>query len=893
MRNNARTLSLLVLLILSYAPAANAFGSGTPPPCQSAPLPCQKPETEAFGRLPLPFLENRGQMDKRILYCLVGPRMSFYFSNDGLTITVDGPDILAGSCTDRGGPGRSILSVEFDGSTGLSQVRGEKPLPTTVNRFTGPPTEWVTGIAAFSGIVYENLWPGIDMVWSGGIDELKYEFVLRPGADPRAVGLIWRGADRVSVTEGGALLIETPAGNIEDAAPLAYQQINGECRAVSASYSVQKRDGGAYACGFNIGSYDSEQTLVIDPSMFLFCGYIGGTNSDDGKCIAIDSNGCSYVAGNVTSTETTFPVLIGPDLDYNGNSDIFIAKINADGTALVYCGYIGGINDEWVEAIAVDGGGNAYLGGQVISDETSFPVVVGPDLTFNGTTDSDAFVARVNAAGTSLDYCGYIGGDAVEYISAISVDISGNLFVAGATYSDESTFPVVLGPDINANGGLDGFVAKVGLTGASLEYCGFVGGVLDDRVEGIAVDPNGNAVLAGMARSDETTFPVAVGPDLTQNGDADAFVARVSAAGTGLDYCGYIGGLDYDTAQDVALDTTGRVYVTGGTSSDESTFPVVLGPSLIFGGDQDAFVAVVNAAGTATISCGYIGGTDFDTGRSIAVDTGRNAYLGGLTRTSDGTFPLKIGPGFTFSGSADGFVAKVSGSDGSLVYCGYIGGYGGDTDVEDVAVDGPGNVYATGGTSVSENEFPVIVGPDLTFNNGTTDAYVAKIPPAHVLVRAGNVNTGAGNPVDVITVNGSSGGDAYRTVTIPSGSQLTISVASPPGGPNPAAFILYIWPGEAGPDDLRELAFGLGTACFTPPHEKCNITPPPFTLVNNIGYSSLLGVPLLPAVPPAPTVLGPFSPQPGIWTLQGFIFDSQSGSGRVASLTNAVVIEIL
>ncbi len=118
-------------------------------------------------------------------------------------------------------------------------------------------------------------------------------------------------------------------------------------------------------------------------------------------------------------------------------------------------------------------------------------------------------------------------------------------------------------------------------------------------------------------------------------------------------------------------------------------------------------------------------------------------------------------------------------------------------------------------------------------------------------------------------------------------------MASPPGGPNPASFILYLWPGEAGPNDPRELAFGLGTACFTPPYEKGSIAPPPYTLVNNIGYSSLFGVPLFPAMPPAPAVLGPFSPQPGIWTVQGFIFDGQSGNGRVVSLTNAVVIEIL
>jgi hypothetical protein len=194
----------------------------------------------------------------------------------------------------------------------------------------------------------------------------------------------------------------------------------------------------------------------------VYCGYIGGSSDEVGSGIALDGSGNAYVTGYTVSTEATFPVKVGPDLTWNGGNDVFVAKVNATGTALVYCGYIGGSSGDIASAIAVDGSGNAYVIGWTPSTEATFPVKIGPDLTYNG-GGSDTFVAMVNASGTALVYCGYIGGSTgYDEGLDIAVDGSGNAYVIGLTESTETTFPVKVGPDLTFNGGSnDGFVAKI------------------------------------------------------------------------------------------------------------------------------------------------------------------------------------------------------------------------------------------------------------------------------------------------------------------------------------------------------------------------------------------------------------------------------------------------
>jgi len=233
----------------------------------------------------------------------------------------------------------------------------------------------------------------------------------------------------------------------------------------------------------------------------------------------------------------------------------------------VYCGYIGGASIDIGYGIAVDAFGDAYVTGETLSTEKTFPVKVGPDATYNGggatwPFSGDAFVAKVNSAGTELLYCGYIGGSGNDCGNGVAVDGAGNAHVTGWTDSTEQTFPVKIGPDMTYNGGTslggDAFVAKVTDQGKALIYCGYVGGALADWARGIAVDAVGIAYVTGWTYSNEQTFPVTVGPDLTFNGSGlvgDAFVAKISLThlhGTGAPRPGLTVSLTLTAFHDVA-----------------------------------------------------------------------------------------------------------------------------------------------------------------------------------------------------------------------------------------------------------------------------------------------------------------------------------------------------
>jgi hypothetical protein len=232
---------------------------------------------------------------------------------------------------------------------------------------------------------------------------------------------------------------------------------------------VLKRKGLDPLFGFRLGQYDRTRPLVIDPVVFLYAGYIGGLGSDDGYGIAVDGEGSAYVTGWTLCTETTFPVTVGPDLTHNSSR---------------------------------------------------------PDYT-------DAFVAKVRADGTGLVYAGYVGGEESDFGEGIAVDIAGNDYITGQTYSSEATFPVLVGPDLTYNGGTeDAFVAKVKADGTGLLYAGYIGGNEADALGEIALDSSGNAYVYGETFSSEASFPVVVGPDLTYNDaglDTDLFVAKLSA----------------------------------------------------------------------------------------------------------------------------------------------------------------------------------------------------------------------------------------------------------------------------------------------------------------------------------------------------------------------------
>lgn len=778
----------------------------------SAPQPTsQQTMATSLGRLPLYFVPNRGQLEAPIDYFVQGAGASLSFSPTGIDVAMRGPDTM------------SSVRMQFIGADPAARPRGAGRTEGVVSYFTGRRSEWVTRLPTYSRIVYRELWPGIDLLSSGPAGRLKYSFVVDPGVDPGAVRLRWRGAADVTLNDAGQMEVETSADTLIDEAPVTYQRIGGRRVDVSSSYDLRGR-----SYGFRVGEYDRTKPLVVDPEILLYAGYVGGASSEFGHGVAVDREGAAYIGGETTSPEASFPDgtdeggdgdafdgIPGADQTHNGLTDAFVVKVDPAGTALEYATYLGGSNSgDTAQAIAVDDSGAAYVTGG--TNWITFPTTGGSfDESHNG--GFDAFIAKLNPAGTALEYSGYLGGNGEDLGAGIAIDGAGAAYITGRTTSSESFFPDgtdedgdfegfdgIPGADQVQNGGTDAFVAKLNPGGTALDYAGFLGGSGEEEGRGIAVDDSGSAYVTGNTASTEATFPDGVddpadgsafdavpGPDQVYNGGSgDAFVAKLSPAGTAFSYAGYIGGAaaNGDAGHGIAVDG-GEALITGFTHSSQGTFPDgvddgsdgdafdgIPGPDQTYNGPAalpDAFVAKVNTAGTGLSYAGYVGGSHIDRGYGIAVSDGGEAYITGMTHSSEATFPDGTdddmdgdafdgipGPDQTFSGTASNaevFVAKVNGTGSALAYAGYLGG----EDHEEgraIALDGTGAAYFVGITASGEATFPDgtddggdgdafdgLPSPDRTRNNtsGFLDAFVAKVGEAPLLSTA-TAGSGAG-----------------------------------------------------------------------------------------------------------------------------------------------------
>ncbi len=677
-------------------------------------------------RIPLHFIENRGIYPEAVRYYVQGKEKTVFFTEEGITFAL------------RGKQRDWVVKVDFVGRNPEVKLRGADRRAAVFSYFRGPEEAWKTGLRSYGQVVYEELWPGIDLMYRAEVNAIKYEFRVKPGADPGRIRLRYRGVSSLKRTSGGALRIETSVGAFEDAPPVAFQQNQGGGRStVNVAYTIESTAGEAVV-GFRVGNHAEDRPLVIDPAVYVYCGYLGGTGDDGLYGIDVDSQGNAYVGGITCCGTPTFPVKVGPSTKYNGRREGIVAKVDASGTKLIYCGYIGGTSDEFLYDIAVDSHGCAYVFGHTGSKEDSFPVKGGPDLTFNGARGLDCFVAKVSADGSSLVYCGYIGGERDDYGRGIAVDKSGCAYVVGATGSRDpmtithgTPFPTSVGPDLTFNDPWaftpDGFIAKVDASGKKLVYCGYIGGALNEAALDVAVDALGNAYVVGWTVSTPTSFPVKVGPSLKHASPGrygDGFVARVNAAGTGLDYCGYIGGSDRDGLGGVAVDATGHAYVAGYSISPANTLPLVVGPNLNLAGCS--LVAKVSPSGSSLVWCGLVGGIS---SAGIDVDARGHAYVCGQTNTPTSAFPVKEGPQLTYGGNGDGFMAKIDSSGRFLHYSGFVGGAMAD-EAWGIAVTPSGNAFVAGKTFSDEKTFPVKLGPDLTYGGGLSgsgDGFVAKV----------------------------------------------------------------------------------------------------------------------------------------------------------------------
>jgi len=422
-----------------------------------------------------------------------------------------------------------------------------------------------------------------------------------------------------------------------------------------------------------------------------------------------------------------------------------LPSTSAQSSELLYATFLGGSESDYVYSIAVDSSGAAYLTGSTYS--SGFPTTPGVfDPTFNGS--DDAFVAKLNAAGSALLYATFLGGGGSDGGHSIAVDGSDAAYVAGHTFSYD--FPTTPGAfDPTYNGGWDAFVVKLNAVGNALLYATLLGGSSWEYGI-IAVDASGAAYLTGETGSSD--FPTTPGAfDPTYNGNGDAFVVKLNAAGSALLYATFLGGSGSDFGEGIAVDASGAAYVTGYTfSSNFPTTPSAFDPT--FNGSQDAFVAKLNVAGSALLYATFLGGSSNEKGLGITVDSSGAAHVTGFTRSSD--FPTTPGAyDTTFNGYDDAFVVKLNPSGTALAYATFLGGNSDDWG-EGIAVDANGVAYVTGGTLSSD--FPTTPGAFDTTHNGDEDAFVVKLNPS-----------GAGSAdLAYATFLGGSGGDGSSGIAV-------------------------------------------------------------------------------------------------------------------------------
>ena len=674
------------------------------------------PAADSGRAVPLVFLANQGQAPPAVRFMAKGSGLTAFFAPEEARFRV----------------GNAFVRVEFIGARPEVEIAGLGRQPGEANFLVGAREEWRLGVPLYGGIVYRELYPGIDMVYGGRRQDLKSEFIVAPGADPARIQLRYEGADDLRIDADGALAISVHGHELREQAPVIYQQRDGARVAVDGRFAVSST-----VVSFIVNGYDHDLPLVIDP-VLSYSTLLGGSNSDAAMALAVDGTGAAYVAGFTASFD--FPTA-SPEQNFNaGGNDAFVAKLNASGNGLTYCTYLGGKADDRAYGIAVDASGAAYITGSTAS--TNFPTANAFQSKLAGA--KNVFLAKLSPAGNSLIYSTFLGGGASDTGNGIAVDSSGNAYVVGDTTS--LNFPASGLQKGNA-GGQDVFVAKLSASGATLIYSSYLGGSNDDHGAAIAVDAGGAAYITGSTWS--TNFPVASAYQGAIGGGQDAFVARFNTTASALVFGTYLGGsggsLGYpESGQGIALDAQGNAYIAGTTSS--ANFPQLHAFQTALSGAADAFVTKMNASGALVYST-YLGGTGMDTANAIAVDASGNAYVAGQTFSSD----LPVAGAFqsTYGGDYDAFAGKLSAA-GGLVWLSYLGGSGADTATA-AALDPAGNLYIAGWT-LSPN-FPVLNAYQST-NAGNYGAFVAK-------VQSGT----AGTPPTAVSASPNTGSGASQTFT--------------------------------------------------------------------------------------------------------------------------------
>lgn len=675
----------------------------------------------AYVELPVYFIENLGQKDNGAAYYAQQGGVDLYFTAEEMVMAFPG----------------TVLRTRFVGANPDVRIAGADEQAARFSYFAGDsPEHWQRNLRSYGRVVYRDLYPGVDLAYTGRNGTLKYEFILEPGADAEAILLTYEGIDELSLADNGDLLI-TPEGaetSFRDDAPYVYQQINGREVTIGASFTLY----GDQSYGFSVEEYDRSYPLVIDPQIH-YSTFLGGNRSEVGQAIALDNEGNVYVAGETNSGD--FPVTSGAydESHEDGNTDVFVSVLDPTLSNLLYSTFLTASRSESIADLIVDDAGNVFVTGSTNSDD--FPTTAGAYSRSLAGGFEDVFVSVFDATLTNLLHSTYLGDTGPDFPHGLALNEVG-LYIVGETGSDY--FPTTSGAySPTANGYREAFVAVLAPSLSSLRYATFLGGGTYDRGYGVDLDSQGGVYVVGTTRSDN--FPVTEGAyDLSYNeGLGDAFVSKLDATLSTLEYSTFLGGSNTERSSAIVLDDEDNVYVAGKTSS--SDYPTTMGAyDPTYNSEDDAFVSVLDPTlGTLSHST-FLGGSGDDNARAMALDAANNVYLFGTSWYEGITwhrdFPITEGADGYSGGANDTFLSMFSPTLDTLHYSGHLGGWLQEWSWG-LTLNDLGGVYLTGDTMSSN--FPTTGGAyDANFSGETyssSDAFVSLailpdlVPPAAII----------------------------------------------------------------------------------------------------------------------------------------------------------------
>lgn len=625
----------------------------------------------------------------------------------------------------------AVIHLKLEGANPAPQLVGQQEQPSKSNYFLGQDAaRWRTGVTNYGQVLYKEVYPGTDLLYYGNSqNQLEYDFLLAPGADPSRIKLNFVGADYLSTNSQGELVLHLAGGDagevLTQQAPVIYQEQNGKRTTIPGHYLLLSD----HQVSFEIGAYDKTLPLVIDPSI-SYSTFLGGSNNDAGEGIAVDSSGAAYIIGLTGEASdppgpNSFPIKNAYDATYHGAGDIFISKFNPDGT-LAYSTFLGGSGTDEAFSIAVDSAGTAYFAGSNLGGD--FPMV-GSSYRTNNSGKFDAIAGKLNPSGT-LVYSTYLGGAETEQAQGMAIDSAGAMYLTGYTTSEN--FPVVAAFQANLHpkdpgdilSAMDSFVTKINSDG-SIAYSTYLGGTNQDFADSIAVDSDGAAyVLVDTYNAD---FPVFSAAQANNHGNRDLFITRFDTGGSPV-YSTFLGGSGLDVGHSIAVNSLGEAIVVGETQSTD--FPLAAPFQATYQAvSEDGFVARLSSTGSSLLFSSYFGGTGGGVLYGVAVD-GSDSFtvVGGVSSGFPTFYAFLPTPDFNNTACGCGIIARFD-SNNNLAFSSYFGG-----GILAVAAHPDGTTYITGVVTPQASGFFFFYNSFQVSLGGGLDAFVAKIKaPIYVL----------------------------------------------------------------------------------------------------------------------------------------------------------------